>query len=73
MPMTRIPPSISNAISALERELETKLFERLGNKVRLTEDGEDLLDAAQEILRRVESIQAKMAETTRLKKEGNRS
>ena len=71
--MTRIPPSISNAISALERELETKLFERLGNKVRLTEDGEDLLDAAQEILRRVESIQAKMAETTRLKKEGNRS
>ena len=69
--MTRIPPSISNAISALERELETKLFERLGNKVQLTDAGEELLNAAEEILRKLESIQRRIAEASRLKKKEN--
>jgi DNA-binding transcriptional LysR family regulator len=63
--------SISNPISSLERELETKLFERLGNKVRLTDAGEELLIATQEILRRVESIKKRIAEVSALKKEGD--
>ena len=62
--------SISIAISSLERELETKLFDRLGNKVHLTTASEDLLDATKEILRRVESIKQRI-EATRLKKEGS--
>ena len=62
---------ISAVISALERELETKLFERLGNKVCLTTAGKDLLGPAQEILRRVESIKKRIAEVSALKKEGN--
>ena len=63
--------SISVVISALERQLKTKLFERLGNKVQLTDAGEELLNAAQEILRRTESIKAKMAEAAGSKKNRN--
>jgi DNA-binding transcriptional LysR family regulator len=62
---------ISAVIGALERELETKLFERLGNKVKLTDAGEELLISTQEILRRVESIKKRIAEVSALKKEGN--
>ena len=64
---------ISAVISSLERELETKLFERLGNKLKLTDAGEKLLISTQEILRRVESIKTRIAEVSALKKEGNDS
>ena len=64
---------ISAVISSLERELDTKLFERLGNKVQLTDAGEELLISTQEILRRVESIKRRIAEVSALKKEGNDS
>jgi len=63
--------SISALVGALERELETKLIERLGNKVRLTDAGADLLASAQEILRGVESLKKRIAEVSALKKEGN--
>ena len=63
--------SISVVISSLARELETKLFEQLGNKVKLTDAGAELLVAAQQILRRVESIKERIAEVSALKKEDN--
>ena len=61
-------PSVCTVLSALERELEVKLFERLGNKVRLTHAGEELLHEAEEILHRVEAIKEKLQEVTGLKK-----
>ena len=64
--------SISNVIGALERELESQLFERLGNKVKLTDAGEELLISTQEILRRVESIKRRTAEVSALEKEDNK-
>lgn len=61
-------PSSSIVIRALERELEAKLFERVGNKVHLTNAGEELLHEAEEILHKVERIKERMEELTGLKK-----
>jgi DNA-binding transcriptional LysR family regulator len=44
-------PSLSHAICALERELATPLFERLGRGVRLTSAGEALVGPARGVLR----------------------
>lgn len=49
--------SVSGQIRSLEEELETRLFERLGREVALTEDGRRLLDYAEQLL--------KLAEETR--------
>ncbi|HEX2952718.1 MAG TPA: LysR family transcriptional regulator [Bacillota bacterium] len=49
--------SVSGQIKALEDEFETRLFERLGREVTLTEDGRRLLDHAEQLL--------KLAEETR--------
>jgi DNA-binding transcriptional LysR family regulator len=46
--------SVSGQIRALEEELETRLFERLGREVDLTEDGRRLLDYAEQLLRLAE-------------------
>lgn len=43
--------SITTQVSLLEDELNTKLFERLGRQITLTEDGEKLLDYAEKILK----------------------
>ncbi|MGC7846963.1 LysR family transcriptional regulator [Desulforudis sp. 1088] len=43
--------SITAQVSSLEDELNTKLFERLGRKITLTRDGEQLLAYAEKILR----------------------
>lgn len=43
-------PSVSAHIRELERELNTRLFERLGRRVRLTEAGTVLLEYAERIL-----------------------
>ena len=40
-------------MQGLAQKLEVKLFKRLGNKVRLTEAGERLLQCAEEILAKV--------------------
>lgn len=61
-------PSISLLVKALERELRVKLFEKLGNKVRLSVAGEGLLHHAQEILAKVEGIKEEMDEIRGLKK-----
>lgn len=44
-------PTLSQAIAALERELSTPLFHRLGRTVRLTSAGEALLEPARQVLR----------------------
>ncbi len=43
-------PSLSHAISKLELELKTPLFERFGRRIQLTEAGRVLLDRAEQIL-----------------------
>jgi DNA-binding transcriptional LysR family regulator len=53
-------PTVTNRIKALERELDTTLFERLLTGVRITDAGRELLPYAREILsltdRAVESV-----------------
>jgi len=44
-------PSLSHSIGALERELGTELFERLGRGVKLTSAGEALIEPARRVLR----------------------
>src|ERR1700727_1464068 len=47
-------PSLSGQIAALEGELGTPLFDRIGRGVRLTDAGEELLPRARRILAEVE-------------------
>ncbi len=47
-------PAVSKRVSALETELDIKLFDRIGRKVTLTEAGSALLTRAQSILQQVE-------------------
>jgi LysR family hydrogen peroxide-inducible transcriptional activator len=47
-------PSLSQAVAKLEEELGTRLFERLGRGVRLTEAGEKFRDRAAHIVRLVD-------------------
>lgn len=51
-------PSLSQAIKALERELGTPLFERLGRSVRLTAAGEALVEPARQTIRDVATAAA---------------
>lgn len=44
-------PTVSFQIKQLEQELHTRLFDRIGHTVRLTEKGRELLNHAQKILR----------------------
>jgi len=47
-------PAVSKRISALEAELDTRLFDRIGHRITLTEAGQMLLTRAQRILSEVE-------------------
>lgn len=49
-------PALSNQIKQLEEELETKLFNRVGRRVMLSESGEAVLSAANQILREVAEL-----------------
>ncbi len=57
----------SRQISALELELGVPLFDRIGRRVRLTSEGEDLLQMSRRVLRDVEAI----GERARALKTGN--
>ncbi|MBS9778380.1 MAG: LysR family transcriptional regulator [Gammaproteobacteria bacterium] len=48
--------AVSKRLAALESELETKLFERFGQRIQLTEAGRILLSDAREILDKVEQM-----------------
>lgn len=47
-------PAVSKRVSALEAELDTRLFDRIGHRITLTEAGQILLTRAQRILSEVE-------------------
>jgi len=47
-------PAISKRIAALESELDTKLFDRIGRKITLTEAGQALLPRAQRVILELE-------------------
>jgi len=57
-------PSLSQQIIKLEKSLGKPLFERLRNKVRLTEAGEVFYERAVRILRAVDEAQASLDEST---------
>ena len=50
----RTQPAVSKRVAALERELGTRLFDRIGHTVQLTEAGHALLPRALDLLVRVE-------------------
>ena len=54
-------PAISKRISALEEELGTPLFDRIGRKVRLTEAGKTLQEHAQRILKEIDNAKQGIA------------
>ena len=49
-------PALSNQIKQLEEELGTKLFERIGRGVKLSESGQYLLESANRVLNEVEYV-----------------
>ena len=55
-------PSVSLQIQALERELNTLLFERRGPKIRLTPDGQALLEIALPMVESMDSLRDTFAE-----------
>ena len=57
-------PAVSKRISALEAELDTLLFDRLGHKILLTEAGKALIPRARRILLEVEDSKRAVANLT---------
>jgi len=55
-------PALSNQIKQLEEELNTKLFERVGRSVRLSESGELVLSSAKLILSQVELLRESVSD-----------
>jgi LysR family cyn operon transcriptional activator len=49
-------PALSRQIRALETELDIRLFDRIGRRIQLTSEGEDLLRRARQLLTDVESF-----------------
>jgi DNA-binding transcriptional LysR family regulator len=49
-------PSVSLQIQALERELDTTLFERRGPNIRLTPEGETLVEISQPLVQGIDSL-----------------
>lgn len=56
-------PALSRAISAMEEELGTELFERDGKKIRLNESGMILKDSAERILSELDSLKQQLEDT----------
>ena len=54
-------PSVSLQIQALERELQTTLFERNGPRIELTHDGHTLYDLSADLIKGIESLDEKFA------------
>ncbi|MBI1248775.1 LysR family transcriptional regulator [bacterium] len=50
-------PSLSQQIAKLERELDTRLLDRLGRRVVLTDSGKELLPRARRILKEVDAAE----------------
>jgi LysR family hydrogen peroxide-inducible transcriptional activator len=56
-------PSLSQQVLKLEEDLSTKLFDRLGRSVRLTEAGRAFLPHARSILSQMEAARSSVADT----------
>jgi len=56
-------PAISKRIAALEADLDTHLFDRLGRQVRLTEAGNLLRPQAEDILQRITDVRQSLSVT----------
>ncbi|MBO6227360.1 MAG: LysR family transcriptional regulator, partial [Shewanella sp.] len=51
------PPATSMALAELEKQLNARLFERIGNRLQLNSQGNLLLPLATDLLHRVEQIE----------------
>ncbi|KUL55542.1 LysR family transcriptional regulator [Streptomyces sp. NRRL F-4489] len=60
-------PSLSQAVRALERDLGTELFHRIGRRVVLTEAGRALIDPARQAVRSLETARASVASVRELR------
>lgn len=58
-------PAVSRQIRDLERELRVRLFDRVGRRIRLTADGEDLLRRSREVLAHADSLHERARALTR--------
>jgi DNA-binding transcriptional LysR family regulator len=56
------PPAVSQRLAQIERRLGLRLVERNGKGLRITADGELLLDRSNDILTRLASLQEELAE-----------
>ena len=54
-------PSLSQAVQALERDLGSELFHRIGRRAVLTEAGQSLIDPARAAVRSLETARARVA------------
>ena len=61
-------PSVTIMVQHLQRELGTKLFDRLGNKIQLTRAGEEVVGRAEEILARLAGLKERVDEITGARK-----
>ena len=57
-------PALSRQIHDLEIELGLRLFDRVGRRIRLTPEGEDLLELSRDVLARAEAIRERARELT---------
>ena len=57
-------PALSRQIDDLEIELGLRLFDRVGRRIRLTPEGEDLLERSRDVLARAEAIRERARELT---------
>lgn len=55
-------PALSRQISALERELQVKLFDRVGRRTMLTAAGENLLERGRSLLHEADAIKSRARE-----------
>jgi LysR family cyn operon transcriptional activator len=58
-------PAVSRQIRDLEHELGLRLFDRVGRRIRLTADGEDLLRRTREVLAHADSLHERARALTR--------
>jgi DNA-binding transcriptional LysR family regulator len=54
-------PSLSQAVQALDRDLGSELFHRIGRRAVLTEAGQALIDPARAAVRSLETARARVA------------
>jgi len=57
-------PAVSKRVAVLESELDTRLFDRIGHQVTLTEGGQQLLPRARNMLNEVTDIKRSLANLT---------